>query len=65
MVTVTLRNDEIAVPHDFGVNLPGLGHSETCPGPCTREIVFTAPAPGDYQFFCSVHPEMVGAFLIR
>jgi plastocyanin len=63
-VTATLVNNETLVPHDFGVSIAGVPHTETCPGPCTRSITFVAPA-GEYTFQCSVHPEMVGSFVAR
>ena len=63
-VTVTLQNNDLAVPHDFGVSIPGVPHTETCPGPCTRSITFVAPA-GTYSFQCSLHIDMVGSFVAR
>jgi plastocyanin len=63
-VTITLDNKDLAVPHDVGVNLPGVAKSETCSGPCVRGITFTAPAAGSYQFFCSTHIDMKGTFTI-
>jgi plastocyanin len=61
-VTVNFQNNDTAVPHDFGVSIAGVPHTETCPGPCTRSITFTAPR-GVYTFQCSIHPEMVGPFI--
>lgn len=61
-VTVTLQNNDTAVPHDFGVSIAGVPHSDTCSGPCTRSITFTAPR-GTYSFQCSLHPDMVGTFV--
>jgi plastocyanin len=64
-VTVNFRNNDTAVPHDitFGP-IPGLPHGNTCNGPCTDTYTFTAPAPGSYQFFCTVHAEMLGSFIV-
>jgi plastocyanin len=59
-VTLVMRNEDPGVMHDIGVNVVGGGRTETCPGPCTDSFVFAAPEPGAYQFFCSLHPEMVG-----
>jgi len=63
-VTVTLDNQDLAVAHDVGVNLAGVPHSETCPGPCKGSITFTAPSPGRYEFFCSLHADMKGTFTV-
>jgi plastocyanin len=63
-VTINLDNKDLSVPHDVGVNLPGVAHSDTCSGPCSRSITFTAPGPGTYQFFCSTHTDMKGTFSV-
>ena len=59
-VTLVMRNEDSGVLHDVGVNVVGGGRTETCSGPCSSSFVFAAHQPGDYQFFCSLHPEMVG-----
>ena len=28
------------------------------------ELEFTAPAPGDYEFFCTIHPGMAGTLTV-
>ena len=61
-VTVTFQNNDNLVPHDFGVSIAGVPHTETCSGPCTRSITFTAPR-GTYSFQCSLHPDMLGTFV--
>ncbi|HLF79334.1 MAG TPA: cupredoxin domain-containing protein, partial [Dehalococcoidia bacterium] len=63
-VTITLDNKDQAVPHDVGVNLPGVAKTQTCSGPCVRSISFTAPSPGTYEFFCSTHIDMKGTFVV-
>jgi len=40
-----------------------LAHGDTCAGPCTATQTFTAPAPGRYQFFCTIH-SMLGDFIV-
>ncbi|HXH22101.1 MAG TPA: cupredoxin domain-containing protein [Dehalococcoidia bacterium] len=62
-VTAVFQNDDASVPHNLSFNVPGLEHGETCTGPCTVSQTFTAPAPGRYQFFCTIHP-MVGDFIV-
>lgn len=64
LVTLTLENEDQSVPHDVGVNIAGVAHTDTCSGPCVGQISFIAPAPGSYQFFCSLHQDMQGSFLI-
>lgn len=63
-VTFVLHNDDLTVLHDIGAGLPGVGHSEACAGPCTVSLTFVAHEPGRYDFFCSVHPEMVGDLVV-
>jgi plastocyanin len=63
-VTLTLENREVKVLHDIGVNIPSVGHTETCAGPCVRSITFAAHEPGTYAFSCSIHPEMVGSLIV-
>jgi plastocyanin len=63
-VTVNFTNIDTAVQHDLSFAIPGLPHGNTCPGPCTDSYNFTAPAPGNYAFFCTVHAEMVGNFAV-
>jgi plastocyanin len=64
IVTINLDNQDLAVAHDVGVNLAGVGKSSTCNGPCRSSISFTAPAPGRYEFFCSLHADMKGTFTV-
>ncbi len=63
-VTVTFVNEDVSVAHDISFSIPGLGHGHTCTGPCTDTYSFTAPAPGAYQFFCTLHADMVGTFSV-
>ena len=60
-VTVNFTNNDDGVPHDVTF---AQVHGNTCSGPCTDHYTFTAPAPGSYQFFCSLHPNMVGSFIV-
>ena len=63
-VTLVLENEDVSVAHDIGVSLPGVGLSEACSGPCTTSVAFTAQAAGRYDFFCSIHPDMVGDLIV-
>ena len=64
-VTVTFTNNDTSVPHDFGVSIPFVPHTETCNGPCTRSITFNSGPAGTYTFQCSVHADMVGPFIVN
>jgi plastocyanin len=63
-VTVNFTNNDNAVPHDFGVSVPGVAHTSTCNGPCTASISFNSGAPGTFSFQCSIHADMVGVFTV-
>ncbi len=64
-VTLVMVNEHAGVPHDIGVNVVGGGRTDTCTGPCTSSFVFAAHVPGSYEFFCSLHPEMVGRLTVK
>jgi hypothetical protein len=40
LVTVNFQNNDTDVFHDFGVALPGVGHTQTCTGPCFGSTTF-------------------------
>jgi hypothetical protein len=63
-VTVSFQNNDTGVPHDFGVDIPGVPHTNTCYGPCSDTLQFQAP-PGSFRFFCTVHIDMNGSFTVR
>ena len=63
-VTMVLDNRDLLVAHDIGIDLPGVAHSVTCTGPCTGTLSFTAPAPGRYNLFCSLHIDMKGTLTV-
>jgi hypothetical protein len=62
-VTVTFTNSD-AEPHDFGVSIPAVPHTEACRGPCTRSLTFNTGAPGNYSFQCTLHQGMVGVLTV-
>ena len=64
-VTVVFNNTDTSVPHDFGVTIPGVAHTDICNGPCTDSITFNSGSAATYQFQCSVHPEMLGTFTVQ
>ncbi len=64
-VTVNFTNNDDQVPHDFGVGVVGVPHTNTCStAGCGGSITFTAPAPANYTFQCTIHPTMVGTLVV-
>ncbi len=60
-VTVTYRNDDEGVPHNFHVTGSGLDEKTTLKsGPDVQTLTVTFPAAGDYDYVCDVHPDMTG-----
>jgi len=64
-VTVKLYNDETYIPHDVRVDVPGAEASKLCIGPCVSTLTFTAPDPGTYAFYCTLHPDMKGNVFVQ
>lgn len=62
-VTAVLQNDDEGVEHNLSFSLPGLGHGDTCRGPCNRTQTFTAPASGTFFFLCTLH-DMSGTVVV-
>jgi plastocyanin len=60
-----MDNKDDGVLHDIGVSVVGGGRTETCTGPCTSRFDFGAHVVGNFQFFCSLHPEMVGDLVVK
>jgi plastocyanin len=53
-VDIALRNRSILVPHNFSIDNAALKVDVNKWGPGTAHARFTAPAPGEYRFFCDV-----------
>jgi plastocyanin len=53
-VDLTLRNRSFIVPHNFSIHDPALTVDVNKWGPGAAHARFTAPAPGEYRFFCDV-----------
>ena len=64
-VTVTFENEDPGVIHDLSFRITGVPGGATCTGPCSYSYSFVAPEPGRYEFFCSVHPYIVGTLIIE
>ena len=63
-LTANFVNKDAGVDHNLTFSLPGLGHP-TCSGPCTTSQTFTPTKPGTESFFCTIHPEMFGDFIVE
>ncbi|HLF72212.1 MAG TPA: cupredoxin domain-containing protein [Dehalococcoidia bacterium] len=66
LVTVTFRNEDQSVGHDLIFRVPGAPAGSICNGPCNYTLSFTAPAPGSYGFYCSIHEStgMTGTLIV-
>lgn len=72
-VTVRFENEDPGVPHNWAVYTDDsaseaiAGANESiCTGPCSEEVTFDLPAPGEYFFRCDVHPtQMKGTFIVQ
>ena len=62
-LTATFVNNDVGIDHNLTFSLPGLGHP-TCTGPCTTTQTFTPARPGAFSFFCTLHAEMFGDFIV-
>jgi len=65
IVTLKFVNEDVSVPHNFGIDVFGIYPTEVCSGPCETTLVFTAPPPGNYQFFCTLHQGMQGDLYVQ
>jgi plastocyanin len=63
-VSVSFENQDRGVTHDLSFGIAALPHGNTCAGPCRDSYTFTAPAPGTYPFFCTVHADMTGTLVV-
>lgn len=67
LLTVTLDNQDIRVPHDVAFSAPGGGEvaaTAVVAGPGKGSTSFTA-WPGTYSFNCTLHPNMTGTLTVQ
>ena len=65
LVTVSFFNDENYIPHNLVIDVPGVDAGKICIGPCVTSVKFTAPDPGSYRFYCTLHPDMAGTVFVQ
>ena len=65
LVTVSFFNDENYIPHNLVIDVPGVEAGKICIGPCSTSVKFTAPDPGSYRFYCTLHPDMTGTVFVQ
>lgn len=57
-VEIVLKHDDAGAPHDWSLTgFPGA-YVPVANGGQTRTASFTAPAPGRYQFVCTIHAKL-------
>jgi plastocyanin len=64
-VTIEFFNDDSAVNHDLSVRSAAVPAGPSCTGPCRARYSFVAPAPGNYELFCTVHPYITGKLIVE
>ena len=64
-VSVTFEN-RAALPHNLTFGAPiNVATSPVVAAGASETIEFTAPAPGDYAFNCTIHPGMQGTLTVE
>lgn len=57
-VEIVLEHDAAGAPHDWSLSGFPSAYVPTVDGGQTRTASFTAPAPGKYQFVCTIHAKL-------
>lgn len=66
LVSVTFENRAATLPHNLTFKEPiNVASSPVVEPGASETIEFTAPAPGDYVFACSIHPGMEGKLTVE
>ena len=62
-----LDNQDAGVPHDLHVfqGETDFGTATVVTGPGLTAIELPALPPGRYQFECTIHPSMIGTFIVQ
>ena len=65
---ITFENQDAGVPHNVAIHDPSgaeVFKGEIFPGVATKEYQVPALKAGDYQFACTVHPNMTGTLTVK
>ena len=66
LVSVTFENRAATLPHNLTFKEPiNVASSPVVEPGASETIEFTAPAPGEYVFACSIHPGMEGKLKVE
>ncbi len=66
LVSVTFENRAATLPHNLTFKEPiNVASSPVVEPGASETFEFTAPAPGDYVFACSIHPGMEGKLTVE
>jgi plastocyanin len=57
-VEIVLKHDADGAPHDWSLTGFPTAYVPTASSGQTRMTTFTAPAPGRYQFVCTIHAKL-------
>jgi plastocyanin len=64
-LVVTFDNRDVGVPHDFHVRGPGVDvATEIVVGPVVQTLTVSFAEPGQYEYVCDVHPDMMRGTII-
>jgi len=64
-VVVTFQN-QASLPHNLTFDAPiGVATAPVVEPGASETIEFDAPAPGDYEFVCTIHPGMAGILTVE
>ena len=64
-VVVTFQN-QASLPHNLTFDAPiGVATASVVEPGASETIEFDAPAPGDYEFVCTIHPGMAGILTVE
>ena len=63
-ITATIENRDAGIPHNLHIKSPGGPKTELENGVVTQTLVFTIDEPGEYEFVCDAHPNMIGTIVV-
>ncbi len=74
-VTVRTDNGDDSLSHNWALyhsrqeaegGAKPIAATKICGAPCTDDVAFSTPPPGEYYFRCQIHPQqMLGKFIVE